>query len=199
MAYDDIQAHSSPRGGTDWVQHFPMETGVTFGKGDFVKMDTDGQITECVDEEDPEDILGLAMAGPSGPGASTLNNPRTGTTYADGDRIPVLISTPGQLFRTKNYTLAGTAFDDTVPDTSIIGQLAAIALIGGVWGIDSAPAANSETCRIMDVLNGRRESIADTGETLTLQSATPAGKYEIVFALQGHAMAGSTTIILVQN
>jgi len=200
MAYDDIKVYSSPMGGNTWIQHFPMETGVTFGKGDMVKLDTDGQVTECVTEETFNDILGVAMAGPNGPGGVTLNNPRrtgTSTAYADGDRFPVAIPVPGQLFKTSNWSAGGTAFDDVVPSATTIGALCSLALIAGVWGLDEGPTAGSEVARVVDVLDARGDSVADNGATLTLQSA--GGGYSLVFTIQGGQLTDTVADITVEN
>ena len=195
MAYDDIQVYSSPHGGHEWALRYPMEASETFGKGEVVGMDTDGQITELADEPIPNDILGIALAGPKGPGGSTLSNPRTNAAYADGDPIPVIIPMHSTLFITNNVTADGTAFDDTVMAVTDIGQLVSLALVGTTWGIDIGPAAGSEIGRLTDVLNVRKESIMDTGETLTLKTA--GGFYWAVFTIQAHQHT-STDVILVQ-
>jgi hypothetical protein len=163
-------------------------------------MDQDGQVSVGADELAPEDLLGIALAGPNGPGGSTLLNPRftsSDRTYADGDKIPILIPTPSTLFITNNITTDGTAFDDTVIAVTDIGQLISMALVGTAWGIDIGPAGGSEVGRVVDVLNGRKESIMDTGETLTLKTA--GGSYHAVFTIQSHQHAGSTAELINQT
>lgn len=191
MAYDDIQVHSSPMGGHCRVHHWPMEATFAGGKGDVVKVELDGQIVEAADEDIPEDILGVALGGPSGPGATTLNNPRTNTTYADGDLIPVAMPDASTYFVTKNFTTDGTTFDNAQPTAAVIGDICSLALISGVWGIDNGPGAGTQTCRIVDVLNARKESILTTGETLASGST-----YWVVFAILASQMGPSAELIV---
>ncbi len=197
MAYDDIQPYSSPHGGNTWIQWFPMEVSITFGKGDIVTLDPDGQCTEAADEETLNNILGVAMGGPNGPAGVTLNNFRTNTTFADGDRFPVAIPVPGQLFRTNNWTGSSGTFDDSVPSAADIGTLGSLTLLSGVWGIDGAPTAGSEVAYIVDVQNARGDSVAETGETLTLISA--GGNYFIIFTIQGGQLTDTVADILVSS
>ena len=196
MAVDDIQVHSAPGGGP-WILHFPMEASQVFGKGEVVSMDLDGQVSIGADELAGEDLLGITMAGNTATAGTfgALLNPRTNLAYADGDLFPVCIPTPSTLFITKNSTSGGTAFDDVVPTTAIIGLTASLALVGTqAWGIDFGPTAGGENCRVVDVLNRRKESISVTGETLTLWSAglATSGSW-IVFTIQTHQMAAAGT------
>lgn len=190
MAYDDIVVHASPLGGHIRTMYFPFEDGETYGKGDVVSLDLDGQLSEGADELLPEDLCGIALAGPSGPGGSTLNNPRTDAAYAEAnnDRIPVIIPVDGMTFATKNFTGDGATYSNTAPVAAMIGDIIALALIGGVWGVDQGPANGTQVGRIVDILNVRKESILDTGETLATTDT-----FWIVFTIQSHQFAGGST------
>jgi hypothetical protein len=182
MALDDIQIHSSPGGGP-LIQYYQIEASQTFQKGEPVSLDQDGQVTECAAEPAPEDLLGIAMAGPAATAGTfgAMINPRTGVAYADGDRVPVVIPQPKDRFSTSNWTTGGAAFSDTVPDISDIGDVCSLDLIGGVWGVQQGGTAASAIGIIDDVLNVRKESIFDTGETLATTDT-----FYIVFSIIAH-------------
>ena len=180
MAYDDIQIHSST-GGEPRIAYWGMDASEAFSKGDVVVLANTGQIQEALTTGPlPAGLTGIAMGGAVGPAGVTLNNPRTGTTYAENDRIPVALPDVNTWFRTKNYT-EGTAFNDAAPTTAAIGDQCGLVSITGVWGVDNGQDANEGVARIMDVLNVRGESIIDTGETLTTSDV-----YWIVFQLVAH-------------
>ncbi len=182
MALDDIQIHSSPGGGPS-IRYYQIEASQTFQKGEPVSLDNDGQVTECAAEPAPEDLLGIAMAGPAATAGTfgAMNNPRTNTTYADGDRFPVLIPQDRDQFITANWTTGGSAFSDTVPDITDIGDVCSLDLIAGVWGVQQAGTGASAIGIIDDVLNVRKESIFDTGETLATTDT-----FYIVFTITAH-------------
>lgn len=184
MAYDDIQLHSSQSGVTPRILYFGMDASETFSKGDIVTLANTGQVQEALTTGVlPAGLTGVAMAGPTGPGGITLNNPRTGTTYAENDAIPVAMFDLGTLWRTHNYTEAASAWNEAAPTRATIGDEGALMSIGGVWGFDQGEDANEATCRVVDVLNSRGESIQDTGETLT----ATATDYWVVFQVIAHA------------
>ncbi len=182
MALDDIQIHSSPGGGP-LIQHYQIEASQTFDRGDVVSLDQDGQVTEGAAELIPEDLLGIAMAGPAATAgtAGAKDNPRTGVAYADGDRFPVLIPQARDRFITANWTTGGSAFSDTVPDITDIGDVCSLDLIGGVWGVQQGGTASAAVGIIDDVLNSKKESIFDTGETLATTDT-----FYIVFSIIAH-------------
>ena len=183
MAYDDIQVFSTPGGGGPRIVHYGMDASETFGKGDVVVLAATGQIQEALGTGPlAEGLTGIAMGGPSGPGGITLTNPRTDTTYAENDRIPVAIPDMTSYFITKNFTTDESSFSDVAPTTANIGDACALVdLSAGTWGIDSGPDSGTETCRIHDVLNARKESIVDTGETLAITDT-----FWIVFQIVSH-------------
>ena len=178
MAARDIMPWTSPHGGHELIEHFPMNASEAFFQGEPVGVNADGEATESADGPVPADLYGIALAGP---GASN-KNPKTGTTWATGDRVPILVPTPTQRFITPNFAKASAAFDDTAPVASDIGDACALVVIGGVWGVDGAPDANDSVGRIVDILNVRKESIQDTGETLATTDV-----FYIVFVIVAHA------------
>ena len=191
MAYDDIQVFSTPGGGGPRIMHYGMDAGETFSKGDAVTLADTGQIQESVSTGVlAEGLTGIAMGGGIGPGGITINNPRTDAAYAENDRIPVAIPDMNTYFITQNFTTDEATFSDVAPLTTNIGDECALVSIGGVWGIDSGPDAGTETCRIHDVLNIRKESIVDTGETLLTTDT-----FYIVFQIVSHQ--GTTANIAV--
>ena len=168
MALGDIQIHSSQSGVTPRILFFGMDAAEAFSKGDVVTLANTGQVQEALTTgvEQPG-LTGVAMAGPVGPAGTTYLNPKTNAAYAENDAIPVAMFDIGTLWKTHNYTEAATTWNEAAPTRASIGDTGSLMSIGGVWGFDSGEDANEATCRIMDVLNSRGQSIQDTGETLT--------------------------------
>ncbi len=180
MAYDDIQFHSST-GGEPRIDHWGMDAAEAFSKGDVVVLAATGQIQEALTTGPlPAGLTGIAMAGSIGPGAITINNPRTGTTYAENDRLPVALFDINSRWITKNYT-EGTAFNDAAPTRANIGDEIGLVSISGVWGVDQGMDTNEAIGRITDILNVRKESIQDTGQTLATTDT-----YWVVFQVVAH-------------
>lgn len=180
MAAYDIMPASSPDGGHTTVRHFRLNAAETFQVGEPVAVNADGELTESADDPVDADLMGIALAPGADPSTGTaFDNPRTGAAYTTGDMIPVVIPTPTTYFRTTNFSAAGAAFNDTAPAAADIGDEVGLSLIGGAWGVDQAAANN--TCRIVDILNERGQSIQDTGETLTT-----ADTYTIIFQIVAH-------------
>jgi len=185
MAFDDIQIHSSQGGVTPRILYFGMDASEAFSRGDVVTLADTGQVQEALTTGVlPGGLTGVAQAGSVGPVGTTYNNPRTGTTYAENDAIPVAMMDPGTLWRTHNYTEAASSWNEAAPTRATIGDQAALMSIGGVWGLDQGMDANEATCRIVDILNSKGESIQDTGETLT----ATATDYWVIFQVVAHQM-----------
>ncbi len=188
MAYDDIQFYSSPTGGPR-IEYHAFDSGETFGKGDVVtKVAEDGDIQEALaggGGVTGPGLLGIALAGPNGPGGITLNDPQTDTAYAAGAMIPVMIPDSNTLWITRNYSLAGVAFDDTAPVVADIGDVVGVISIGGIWGLDNAPEANDATCRVIDVLDNQKVSLNPrAGGTARTVATTDA--FWVVFQIIAH-------------
>ena len=187
MAYDDIAFFTNSRGGPR-IEHFAFVTASTFGKGDVVVLIDTGQIREGVagaGGNTAPGLLGIAMGGPNGPAGSTLNNPVTDLPYAAGALIPVALFDTETLWITKNYSSAGGAFDDTAPAVADIGNNVGLLSIGGVWGLDDAPATNDSTCRIIDILDSTRTSLQPpAGGTAATVATTDV--FYIVFQTTAH-------------
>ena len=182
MAKNDIKVWQSPMGGVPNKRHFPMKASETFFEGEVVGVDADGNLSESLATGPlPADIMGIALGGP---GASNTN-PKTGVAWATGDMIPVAIPDSQTSFITQRYT-QGTAFDDVAPAVAIIGDVAGLVRISGIWGLDQGQDANEGVARIVDILNQRKESILDTGETLALTSVS-GNPYYVVFQIIAHA------------
>ena len=181
MAYDDIQLLSSP-GWAPRVVYYGMDASEAFSKGDVLTLASSGQVQEALTTGvTAPGLLGISMGGGVGPGGITINNPRTGTTYAENDQIPVIIPDSNTFFITENYTVAASAYQDTAPTVADMGATCSLMSISGVWGLDIGEDADEATCRIMDILNVRKESIRDTGETLATTDT-----YFIVFQIVAH-------------
>ena len=180
MALNDIIVHQSPHGGSPLIRYYPLNASQTFFKGEVVRVNGDGEVTETATEPSAANVTGIAMAGP-GTTATALRNPKTNTTWATGDRVPVSIPSSDVLYRTENWTVAGSAFDDTAPAATDIGETVSLALISGVWGVDNGPGANAAIGRVEDILNASMESILITGETLLTTDT-----FHIVFSIIAH-------------
>lgn len=181
MAKNDIKVWQSPLGGVPNKRHFPMKVSEAFFEGEPVSVDNTGNLTEsAATGVVPADIMGIALGGPG----VNNTNPKTNAAWAAGDMVPVAIPDSQTSFSTVNYT-QGTAFDDVAPTLARIGEVAGLVRISDSWGIDQGQDANEGICRIVDILNVRRESIMDTGETLGLISATNKNYY-IIFQIIAH-------------
>lgn len=180
MAINDIKVWKSPHGGSSLVRHFPLNDPSVEGffEGEPVSINGDGEVTESADEPIAADLTGLALAGP---GVSRVN-PKTGNTWATGDMVPVSIFDTQSTYITPNWTVDGSAFDDTAPAATDIGETVSLTKISDVWGVDNGPAANAAVGRVEDILNERKESILVTGETVLTTDT-----FYIVFSIIAHA------------
>jgi hypothetical protein len=168
MAFDDIQIHNSQGGVTPRILFFGMDAAEAFSKGDVVTLANTGQVQEALTTgvESPG-LTGVAMQGPVGRTGTTYKNPKTDAAYATNDAIAVAMFDLGTVWKTHNYTEAATTWNEAAPSRASIGDTGSLMSIGGVWGFDSGEDADEATCRIIDVLNSKGQSIQDTGETLT--------------------------------
>ncbi len=167
MAHDDIQIHSSQGGVTPRIAYFGMDSGEAFSKGDVLTCANTGQVQEAVDTGvTAPGLTGIAIEGSVGPTGTTYINPKTGVVYAENDAIGVALMDLGTLWRTHNYTEAGTSWNEAAPTRASIGDTGGLLSLGGVWGFDSGEATDAATLRLMDIHNSKGESIQDTGETL---------------------------------
>ena len=183
MAYDDIQVHSSNGGVSPRIVHWGMDAGESFSKGDVVTLADTGQVQEALATGTlPAGLTGIAMAGAEGPGGLTINNPRTNAAYAENDAIPVALFDLGTFWKTHQFTEAASTWNEAAPTRASIGDTCSIMAIGNIWGVDQGEDADEATCRIMDVLNARGQSIQDTGETLT----ATATNYWVIFQVIAH-------------
>ncbi len=177
MGANDIKLWQCPTGGSSLVRHFPMNNGEAFFEGEPVGVNDVGEVTESATQTIPADLMGIALGGPGG----GRTNPATNANWATGDLVPVMIPNSTVTWITPNFAKASAAFDDTAPVVADIADRCGLVLINNVWGIDGAPDNNSNTCRIEDILNVRKESILVTGETvLTTQI------FYIVFTIIAH-------------
>ncbi len=194
MAYDDIIVWRTGMQGPD-IRHFPMDAGAAFAKGEPVVLASTGEIQEALSTAPIADgLLGIAMGGPTGPGAITLNDPATNTAYADNAMIPVVIPTTSTLFATKNWTTDETTFDDVAPAVADIGQDAALAFITPSWGIDVGPDSATNTCRIVDMLNVRRESLNPRAGG-TASTVSVGDTYWIIFQIVSHMGTSANAVV----
>jgi hypothetical protein len=183
MAYDDIQIHSSNGGVSPRIAYWGMDASEAFSKGDVVTLADTGQVQEALTTGVlPAGLTGVAMEGPVGADGTTHNNPKTAAAYAENDPIAVALFDLGTWWRTHQFTEAASTWNEAAPTRASIGDTCSIMSIGGVWGVDQGEDANEATCRIMDVLNSRGESIQNTGETLT----ATATDYWVVFQVIAH-------------
>lgn len=178
MAARDIMPWTSPTGGHPEIRHFRMNASETFLVGEPVSMNADGELTESADDPVDDDLMGIALA----PAYSGALSPRTGAAYTTGDLIPVVIPNDNTLFITRNFSAAGSAFNDTAPALADLGDEVGLTLLSGSWGVDQGTTNNP--CRIVDILNANKVSIQQTRETLTT-SVT----YYVVFQIVAHQSA----------
>ena len=183
MSARDIMPWNSAHGGTYRATVGYMNASETFFVGEPVKINGDGEIEESDDPPTAPQLFGIAAIGPGD--AGTITNKRTGTTtWSEGEEIPVWVPEPGMQWITSNWTVAGTAFDDTPPVLTDIGEICGLIEIGGVWGLDNGPAANTNTCRVVDILDDMKNTIVRPGAT---DIALAVGDtYYVVFEIVSH-------------
>lgn len=162
MAALDIMPLNSSQGGHTRVVWGQMETGESFLTGEPVYFNAAGQIAEPPTDPPNTEVIGIALA-PSGSGAG-FENPRTGVATAGDDPIPVVIGDDDTLFVARNFSVLGSAFGDTAPAITNIGDEAGLALIGDDWGVDISLTTNP-VVRIVDVLDANNDSINFTNGT----------------------------------
>lgn len=183
MAAFDIMPFRSPHGQMGKIEHFRLNAAESFVVGEPVSVNADGELTESADDPVDADLMGIALAPGGASGAASLNW-RTNAAYTTGDRIPVAIPESSSLYITRNFSAAGTAFNDTAPALADIGDEVGLSLISGVWGVDQS--ATNNTCRIVDILNARKTSIQETGETLNTTLVGGVAQYWVVFQIVAH-------------
>jgi hypothetical protein len=151
-----------------------MNASETFGVGEPVAVNADGELTESADDPVDADIMGIAMAGPGGVDL----NPETGNAYTTGDMIPVAIPDQNTYFICSNFATDG-AGTQAAPAVANLGDEAGLTLASGVWSVDVG--ATNNTCRIYDILDDQKRSIQKSGVTL---AATDT--FYVVFGILSH-------------
>lgn len=176
MAWGDIWPLHTSGEYAPGVMYFPLDAGETFLPGEVVRLTTAGTVAEAATRPIAVNIYGISAGTGDTTGAETF---RANLTYpggtligtavpADGlpntnDGVPVYVPGTRVFFATRNFTSAGAAFGDVAPAQTLIGDEAALALIGGSWGLDiSAAAGDADVCRILRVLDARGRDIAGT-------------------------------------
>ena len=188
MARDDIMPWDSANGGTSRTNVGYIAATEEFERGEPVRVEEAGTITECADDPTALLFLGIAANGPGHYTTAPINprtNKYTGTqaTWPVNTRVEVWIPSPGDKFITTNYAAtAGGGFGDVAPTGALIGDEIGINKIGNSWGL--AADATNNICRVYDVLNANKDSIMVTGETLT--ASTTQDSYYVVFEFVGH-------------
>lgn len=171
-----IMPFSSPLGGTYEIRYGPMNASENFDVGDFVFINSDGEVQEF-DDNTGEALVGdgdIALSAgiaAFGPGASNIN-PKTGTTYATGDAIGYWPVNQGTIFITKNVYAATAASLDVAIATDI-GNSYEIAYAtydtngeDTGWGVDIDTTGTQGTdwqANILDVLDAQLKPIRISG------------------------------------
>lgn len=207
MALNDIVVWKSPDGGANFRTWYELGGSQSFVRGEPVGIDASaGQVLECpTDGTNPAmaELLGIA----DGPvsytknGTTVTTNPQTGTDYAQGDLLPVVLPKPGLFFATENFTTNGSAFNNAAPTQAMIGDEAGLVHISGDWGIEHGTIdTNASTCRIVDVVErtAPQGSMQGVSNTVFTPATTGSGNYIVVFEIVAHmnAQAEAATPVL---
>jgi len=146
MSARDISWYSSRDGSPDPMS-FPVTATQTFLEGEPTVLVAAGTLSEASD--DPASITGIA---------AHRSTDIDSASFGVGRRITVYRNTPGQVFRTQNFSTdgAGTA---ATPTLSNIGDAAGFTFTGGVWSLDTG--TGNLLCRILDVLDSQGQSLSD--------------------------------------
>tara|TARA_Y100000310_G_scaffold344025_1_gene454597 strand:- start:2285 stop:2869 length:585 start_codon:yes stop_codon:yes gene_type:complete len=163
MAYGDIiclTPDSAP------IDHYPLNASEAFDIGEFVTLNTDGEVAVMADEATPDGVIGIAATG--GDTTATASS-ATGvgifryTTLGDfvpgdnaaqtGDMVAVRLFVPQTKYASRNFATDGAGTDVT-PTTALAGgQEAEYFVVGGVHGLDVGGAGAANTGLITDVLD----------------------------------------------
>ena len=136
------------------------------------------------------------MAGSVGPGAITLNNPRTGTTYADGDYIPVLIPQNGDIFITSNFTSDSSTYSNAAPTIANVGDMIALESQSGVWGVEVGATGTAIVGILLDVLDVRKDSIFRRGGGASADvTLATTDTFYILFTITSHQHSATAEMV----
>ena len=179
MSQFDLMPYSGPHAPYARIMWFNCDVATdteTFEQGEPVRLDNGGNIVECADDMDNDNIIGFAAAGP---GASRID-PNTGNAYADDAVLPVYMPDSTTWFAAQVFATDG-AGTSTAPVATAIGDEAGFTLASGVWSIDIGTSNN--LARIVDVIdvNGVSLILPNAGAGVTT-----------IFALLAHQMVPDT-------
>lgn len=157
-AYDIVPA-TSPHGGHNHVVAYPINASETFRMGEPVRMNADGELTECTTPVDAaEEIFGFA----AGDGLDVDGNSRTAeelvSVYEPGDT----------LFMTRHFTTDSATAGET-PTAAHIGDVGGFTRISGTWHFDINEEGVARIVRVLDSLKRDISSSGDTGVWVVFQ------------------------------
>lgn len=187
MAVYDIVPWTSPHGGTTATRRGYLDAGETFLTGEPVRQTNVGTISEAADEPVDSGIIGIS----AGPGSTAIINPKTGVVYTTNDEVSYHPAVPEQFFGTQNFATDG-AGTQAAPAQTNIGDQCGLSLTTGVWSVDTGVAAGAMICRIYDVLNSQKDSITNTGETLTAAST-----FWVIFQILASQLTPDAGLVIV--
>jgi hypothetical protein len=127
------------------MQAFPVMAGRSFRAGEPVVVRAEGDLNEA--STDPSIITGIAAHG-------AIDG--RGNRLPGGSPVTVYGTSPGQVFITKKFKVAGT---ETAPVQTNIGDLVGMKVTGGVWFLDTG--AGNLNFRVTGVQDISGRDIAD--------------------------------------
>lgn len=178
MSERDIMPWTSPFGQhIDSIQ-LPLNASETYLIGECVTIDTNGEANEPADEPDSHQVVGVAVSGGNTTASTGTVDWRTGNIITTSALVQVAPFRPGARFITENLSQSGTAFSDTAPDQTDVGDGVGLTLISGVWGVDSSMTSGDMIGSIVDVLDSLMRPISESGVTLATTDT-----YYVVFEI----------------
>ncbi len=147
MSARDFNWYSSNTGAPD-PRGFPITASQAFLEGEPVILVAAGTLSEAA--TDPASIVGIAAGRSTDVDGNAFAAGRLITTYGIG---------PEQIYKTTSFTSDGAGATAAVPTLANIGDVAGLALTGGVWSLDTGTA--NLIAEIVGVLDSNGRNLSD--------------------------------------
>ncbi len=126
----------------------PVTASQSFRVGEPVEVVAAGTLSEST--SDPASVTGIAAH------RSTNQN---GTDFGAGFLVTIYQTSSNQIFKTTSFTSDGAGATAAVPTAANVGDLAGLALTGGVWSLDTG--TGNLICEITGVLDSNGRNLGD--------------------------------------
>lgn len=160
------------------IEHYPLNASETFDSGEFVTLNTDGEVAEIGDEPTADNVIGVsAISGDttatatSATGIGTFRHTSLGDfvpgdgSAQTGDLIPVYLNVPQTKLATQNFATDGAGTDTAPTTANAAGTECEYFVVSGVHGVDVGGAGAANNGLITNVLDANMIPIELSGGT----------------------------------